>query len=115
MAGRSSGKTGRLFLRIQWRAKASTSAGFRSSPQIQTLLRAGDRSGISSVEMLLNNGGVDSGQAADARVRLQKVFEVQAPVGEFDTADRLAGKCPIVRNHENGVPGIGQLAKIAAR
>src|SRR5258707_15865366 len=38
-------------------------------------------------------------------------IEVQAPVGEFDTAIGLAGDIRVVRNHEDGVPGIVQLAE----
>src|SRR5712672_3877485 len=56
-------------------------------------------------------GGVDqrAGQRMPRAV-LQRI-EVQAPVGEFDTAIGLTGYVRIVRNHEDGVPGIVQLAE----
>src|SRR5712672_3339059 len=56
-------------------------------------------------------GGVDqrAGQRM-SRAVLQGI-EVQAPMGEFDTAIGLAGNVRIVRNHEDGVPGIVQLAE----
>src|SRR5437868_2948652 len=56
-------------------------------------------------------GGVDqrAGQRM-SRAVLQRI-EVQASVGEFDTAIGLAGNVRIVRNHEDGVPGIVQLAE----
>src|SRR5712675_1266811 len=56
-------------------------------------------------------GGVDqrAGQRM-SRAVLQRI-EVQAPVGEFDTAIGLARNVRIVRNHEDGVPGIVQLAE----
>src|SRR6266849_6343755 len=56
-------------------------------------------------------GGVDQRAGKRMSRSVLRGIEVQASVGEFDTSIGLARNVRIVRNHEDGVPGIVQLAE----